>query len=651
MPIITPMPPGSEMTGVNSHRLSEDLGYAYPGDMDLRPEGETHKKIMHQLLRRAQMSWATMSAKHPVWDEIDRTQTAYIRLDKYESEQKKDDDRLPMPLVVPYSFAIRETLLTHWMGTFVNSPMFTFSPVGPEDTVGAMLLEQVIDLQMQRSRAGLAWHQVGNDVLKYGLGGMTPVWKRHDGKRTVMQPRYMPLLNQLVQVGEDRVDVPVTLFEGHELQTLDPRTLFPDMQAPLGDPQRGEYIGWMRREQFHDLRASERTSEGTIFNVEYLRDGDYRSPMLMGTTSSGENVRRFDQQYEAGTYPVDVLYMYVKLIPKDWELGDSDIEEKWLFGLAGDRVLIRAQRMDLNHNLFPVGIACPDYDGYSQMPVSQMEIISGLQEVVDFLINSHVAEVRESLNNTWLVDPMSVNVQDFKNRNSKRGGRIIRTRMGVWGKGVENVAKQFPVTDATREHLPQASFVQEMMQHGSGAHDITMGLMKSKSGERRTREEVETAKMAALSRLGMRATVAGLQLWHPLAMMLASQTQQFMNEDVYVRSTGRWAQELTTIFGDGQLVNFRDLLVDYDVTPGASAQMIGQNIDEWRQMIVDVSSNPQLNLEWDSSRMLLELMRRMGEKNGADFRRKIPPMTMQVMPDAQVQAEAQAGNLMPVEAM
>jgi hypothetical protein len=117
--------------------------------------------------------------------------------------------------------------------------------------------------------------------------------------------------------------------------------------------------------------------------------------------------------------------MYVNLIPSEWELGSSDYPEKWFFKVAADDVIISCHRANHHHGLYPMAVASSEYDGYSMTPISRLEILKGLQGVLDWLFNSHVANVRKAINDVLIVDPYLVNINDLKD---PEPGKLVRLR-------------------------------------------------------------------------------------------------------------------------------------------------------------------------------------------------------------------------------
>ena len=121
--------------------------YRYPSGIDLKPTSATHTSLLSKLNQRIMESANEMSKRHSSWKSIDRTLTAYIPLDEMEERIKKNDERKPVSIVIPYSFATLETLLTYFSAAFLEYPIFKYSGSSPEDRVGAILLEKVIESQ------------------------------------------------------------------------------------------------------------------------------------------------------------------------------------------------------------------------------------------------------------------------------------------------------------------------------------------------------------------------------------------------------------------------------------------------------------------------------------------------------------------------
>jgi hypothetical protein len=343
--------------------------------------------------------------------------------------------------------------------------------------------------------------------------------------------------------------------------------------------------------------------------------------------------------------------MYLDLIPEEWKLGKSEYPETWLFGVAAEQIVIMAKPLNLNHNKKPVVTFAPDFDGYSIAPIARMEMINGLQVALDWMFNSHVTNVRKSINDMLVVDPSLVNMDDLKN---PEPGKLIRLRRSVWGRGVESAVKQLAVTDITRNNVTDASMIMDLMKATSGSVDAVSGLRR-KTSERVTAEEVRGDRYGGLSRLERLAKVAGWMAFRDLGMMMASQTQQLMTQETYIKVEGQWQDVLRQEYGitDNRMpVTPFDILVNYDVMVRDGSIPGGNYADIWTQMLPQILQDPEVRQRMDVIRVIKHMMRSLGAKDVNQFDRKqpLPPagqMQMQVQPDEQVMQQAQAGNLVP----
>ena len=139
--------------------------YDYPEGLNWKPGSELHESLKALILQRACESRDFMQKRYPSWKKIDKNLTAYIPATEAERKIKNADDRKPVNVVIPVSYAILETLLTYFTSTFFQQPIFKYQGAGPEDTVKAMLLELVIAQQVHRQKMMLDLYVMWRDSL------------------------------------------------------------------------------------------------------------------------------------------------------------------------------------------------------------------------------------------------------------------------------------------------------------------------------------------------------------------------------------------------------------------------------------------------------------------------------------------------------
>lgn len=637
--------PGSDFTTPSDY---DKLDYEYPNNWDLSPGSEMHQKIVSEILKRTRSSRSVMMQRYSSWDKIDKNLNGYIPLSEEEKAIKSIDDRRPMSVVVPATFAVLETLLTYMMNAFLTDTYFSYEGVGPEDTVGAILLSHHVQQQMLRGKAELALHTQWRDSLCYGIGVLAPRWNVEYGTRSSWETSGIyDLDGTFIPTGESRVESEQLVWEGNVLDNIEVRNFLPDPHTPIQNLQRAEFVSWVTKDSEISLLEREASGADGLFNCRYLRR--YRGMSEQYYSESGRGVRDGVPQNPIvdGTNPVDTIWQYVNLVPKQWGFGDSEYPEKWLFALANGKVIIKADRMKLNHNKFPVVVCAPDFDGYSVCPVSRLEIIYGLQQAADWFYSTYFAEVRKTLHGMFVVDPYIINVDDIK---APAPGKIIRTRRSTWGQGVGQGIEQLRIDNVTQDHVNLVNHISELIHRVTGATDALQGIMQENAPERRTAEEYRGAKESALSRLSKAARLIGIMSMRDLGYMLASHTIQLQSQQTYVRLSGEWEQRLISEYGVMDIQNSRMqvsprmLSVDYDIQVKDGGLSDHSNAKDMMDMIGIVTSNQELMMNMDTTRMFLSLARRMGEKNATDWVRK-QPLVPQVMPDQQVEEQVQAGNL------
>ena len=634
--------------------ISEDAGYKYPNELNLRPDSPLHKKLVTEVFNRAQESSNEMSKRYSSWKKVDQTLTAYISLDEAEQVVKDNDERKPVSIVVPYSYATLETILTYFVSAFLENPIFRYIGSGPEDTIGAILLEKVIEMQTINFKAGLNLHTMFRDSLSYGMGVVAPSWDRRWGwKSVIKETGFMSvLLDRFIPQGNKRDRQETILFEGNKLTNVDPYLFLPDPNVPIHDVQAGEFVGWIQQTNYSRLLEMEHDDPGSIFNVKYLKGmtGSSGSSQFNKSRSESGRGTKFGSSTVSSsstTSPVDVIWMYWKLIPKDFKLGLSEYPEKWLLGLAADKVLICAKPLGLNHDMYPVAVCAPDFDGYSPTPVSRLELMYGMQEGLDWLFNSHMANVRKAINDMLIVDPSLVNMADLED---PRPGKLIRMRRAAWGRGVKDAVFQLPVNDITRQHIGDATTLVDFMQRTSGAVDSLSGMVR-KSGERVTASESQGTRSSALSRLTKAAKIASLQAMQDIAYMFASHTQQLMTKEVWIKSTGDWQDILRAEYGSSKKVNPLDLIVDYDIVAKDGSVQSGEYNEAWIEIWRILGTNPVLLQNIDGVRVFKHIARILGAKDINDFvlnKGPIPPVDMKVTAQQNIDKGVQQGNLVPI---
>lgn len=617
----------------------------YFNKLDLEPDNETHQKIVSYLLNLARQSQDNLQNRHNKWKALDRKQTAYIPLDEVNFDRDRSDAEVqdqephkPVSIVLPQSYATKDVWLTYNLAALGNYPIFRYeSFVDPRDTIGNIILESLVDLQVRKRRMLLHLHTMLSDDCSYGFGAVGHTWINEKGFFR----------------GQETVR-----YQGNELFSIDPYNALPDLNTPIEQIDKKTYFGWVERTDYINLRKLE-SSDNSIFNVKYMEKLKEGKSIYFNAddTTSG----RYDQtklQSDTNTLldgPFDVLWMYAFCIPERLGLSNVDEPELWRFGLAADRILIAANPVQLDLNRIPVSVSSVKSDGHSPLVPSLLEIDYPLQHAMDFLWAARVTNLRKAINNMFIVDPSLVNMNDLVDT---RAGMIARLRPPAWGRGLLNEAmQQIQVTDITANHLGDIQFLMSMRDRSLGIGDQMRGVQERR-GSRVSSQEARDTRSAGLSRREKDARIFGLQALHSIGEWLASNTLQFMDGETQIRITGDYERQLLqeygaeagivqSIQGSYASVDLTKLNINFDVVVGDGSMPSGEFADVWERLMNNAASHPETFQSLDFNRVWLHVARLMGAKNPQEFLKKVN-LQPEVRPDAQVEKDVQAGNLVPV---
>ncbi|RLF65653.1 MAG: hypothetical protein DRN30_03590 [Thermoplasmata archaeon] len=625
--------------------------YNYPHELDLDPKSDFHESIRNKIWQRASESKRIMSKRYSSWNEIDKVLTTYIPLSDVEKNVKEEDSRKPVSIIFPYSYSNLEALLTYMSMAFFQDPMFQYEGVEDDDTIGAMLMELVIRLHCIKTKVPLALHTILRDGFSYGIGPGMPEWTKRYGK--------VPIRSSIISLdesGEESTQTNVNyvdglVFEGNSLSSIDPYLWLPDPSVSSDRIQDGEFCGWISRDNYMNMLSEERNSD-SMFNVKYLKEKSNKRSSLakddsQRETKFGGSSKTMRQNQVSSTNPVDNINMFVTLIPKDWKLSNNEYPEKWFFRLSSDDIITQCYKANHYHGMYPMAVASPEYDGYSITPIGRLEVLKGLQGVLDFMFNSHVENVRKAINDMFVVDPYLVNINDLKD---PKAGKLIRLRRPAWGHGVDKVVKQLQVADITRSNVSDSMYITQWMDRISGADQSMSGSLRQGGPERLTKGEFQGTRGSAVSRLQRIAMIIGMQFMQDIGEMFAVHTQQYMTRETFVRITGRNEENLMAQFGKSKVpVSPLDMAINYDLI-ARDGSVPGSNFsDSWVQLFQIIAGQPELYQQFDVTRIFMYIAQQLGAKNVGDFKRNVDRINPTQMDDEKVLREAEKGNVIPSE--
>lgn len=621
-------------------------GLAAPGGSDaaidrLGPNTELHRTVLNKLMERIRLSERHMSQFYDRWRAAELQYQAYLKTETFEQLRKKVNQQGTPPelvtITVPYTFSAVQTTVTYLVHTFCGrSPMFQVGAYRADMYRRAQNCETVLQYNGDHERVVRKLFQFFLDGEMYGLQVLRVLWKVEKRKRTVWRPQnVLPLLGRGPAINQPVQEEAVT-FEGNEIRNVDPFKFLPDPRVPMEEvAKKGEFVFWKETEGKFRLKKAEQ--EGLVRWIDAVPAKQSRP---IGDTDSerGRLASGKTQTWgtaESGLDSYEIHQGTVELVPSEWGLGDGDSYEKWLFSVANRGQIIQAEPLDLDHNTHPVVVGEPHSSGYEFGQLSGTDMLGPLQEMLSWMFNSHIFNVRAVLNNTFLVNPQMVDIQDLK----KPGpGRVIKLLPAAFGQDIKNAFMQVPVADVTGQHVQDMQIVQRFADNISATNDNLRGVINT--GGRKSATEIRQSGEAGASRLASLARFVSAQSICPLAEMETINLQQNMSQELHLRLLGQEGLKDPVTIGPPDVVGDFYFPVHDGTLPLDRVAML----EVWKQIFQVVVSTPGFAQVFDALGIFNYIAELGGAKNLSTFR-------VQTAGNAEVDAALRAGNLVPAQGL
>jgi hypothetical protein len=635
----------------------------------LRPDTTLHNKILSRLNARIQMSQRIMEQRYEAWDEVNDTLRMFVDLSRQakRGDRTTDPKKKEMPferaIVIPVSFAIHDLRKSQLLSLFsYRKPMLQLEGRGPEDIKAAKNMEIMLDYDLEQTNALLVLHNLLQDADRYGVGVIYDVWEEEPGW-VMERPQLPPIMQRFAQMFAPALlqpqRVPGIVREFNRWTSVDPYNFWPDPRKPVADLQSGEFIG--HRSYQGRLALLERSADrgGHYFNLDQLdryagQRGTSRNEMKRSRFSTddfllrGENIDDKDRGY----YAID--HLQVKLIPREWELAEGDAPEIWWFAAADESLIIRTQPTAYEHGKFNYSAGEVLPDAHEVLNPGMVEEMDGLQRTIDWLYNSRIANIRRAINNSIIWSPSLFEEQDMTHPNP--AGAIRLTQKGeelllAGALPIGGMWQQLLIQDLTGSHAQMSGQLFDMAQRMSAASDPALG---QPTDEKRTLGEVQSILASASQRNRIIAQLIDAQAIKPLADRAIANRQQFTSLEQYFRVVGDLAKMEETRGLERLLLNRSQIQGNFDYVPNSGILPAdpARQAELWIRMLEIASGIPAVSEPGPDGKMLdlrqvfNEAVRAAGIKNVDSFYVQAPP---QIMPDQQLQAGVQAGNIVPLE--
>lgn len=623
--------------------------------LDIEFKSELHERILNACRDRIMASKSAYQDKYTKWREAEDRAIAFLperSVDALRRGKREQGSPQYTTIQIPYTYSVLMASHTYWTTVFLSrTPVFQFDGRHGEAQQNVLALEAIINYQSQVGNMLVPLYIWLYDVGKYGVGVLGNYW---DEQFTTISNivEEEEILFGLLKTGrtkKKKITKRIPGYQGNKVYNFRPFDFFPDPRVPLWNFQSGEFCAVYRRFSWNQLLK--RSTLGYLIkeNIDRVRPGNEppdsnriegssrltlpsNETFLLNKEAKGNNGKTTESSFVPG-YEV-----FIDLVPNEWGLGGSGMPEKWVFTIdAWCMTVLGAQPLGANHDMFPFVVTVLEPEGYSLAPRGMPEILEPVQNTMDWLINSHFYNVRKILNGQYIVDPSRIVVSDMLD---PVPGGIIRAKAAAYGSDIRTAVSQLQTIDVTTNHLRDIQVIQHIGERAVGVNDQLMGSMMQ--GGRRTAQEVRSANTFGISRLKTNAEVFSAQGWTPLSTMFVQNTQQYYTGEQKFRIAGDLMRDTTEAF---QTVTPDSIAGFYDFVPVDGTLPIDRfaQANLWRELFLGLRAMPEIMMQYDVGKIFEWIAQLGGLKNLNRFK-----IQTQVVPDAQLAAQVQAGNVVPM---
>lgn len=576
----------------------------------LKPGSDRHGEVLQKLQAMVKFSASKMSNNYSRWRNAEMKVQAYMMQGDYDmlvnTVQESKGAIIPEPInvVVPYTYA---TL--HAAATYISSVLLGRKPIFPlmatrgtnAETARYMELALQSNLDHNMGMEKL-WQHVWDSLL-YGFSPIKTGWEQTRGKTMRME-------NGQRSFTED------IKYAGNSVNTVDPYKLLPDPRVPLHECHRkGDFC--FDRVELSAMVLKDMETQGLYKYTDEAIKLAKQTGRTMSDSSGDFTSNRGPMGGKPMLNPKDVVAFIpgyegtVRLVPKDWKLGDGTAPELWRFVFT-DKQIVMAQVDGAIHDQLPYLIAEPTSMGHDFMSLSQAEMIGVFQDVLSWLVSSRMENVRASIANSYVFDPARVEVNDMR---SSAIGRLIRLKQSAMGLPVKEAIMQLQVNDVTGGHFTDIQTIRLIADTTTGVNDNLRGI--NTQGGRRSATEARMSMQAGAGRLSQLAMRMSGQSFNPLAQQMISNIQQYLPLDFWIESTGDENGESLKL-GLAQLVGS----FNYQVSDGTLPLDRGALVEQWKEILMGVAQDPELRQRFDIGKIFDYVALMSGAKNIDSFKRQ-----------------------------
>lgn len=582
----------------------------------LRPDSELHRETLQKLEAMFKFGKDEMKKHYSRWNYAEQRIQAWTSITDYQRlmDNVNNDPTAgppePISVIVPYSYAT-----IHAAATFIAQVLLGRKPIFPllatrgTESERARHMELALQSNLDASRGQeTLWQFACWDPLIYGFGTAKNAWEERTGQT-------------IRWLAGKRDTVTQTTFAGNVTSAVDPYALAPDPRVPLHQCNiRGDFMFCEDQISESVLKDLEKDKQLKWVDEAIRKDKQYNDRL---TSPVVENRRRIKIgiRGEALTTPANVIGFHnvregtVRLVPKDWKLGDSERSELWKFSWMKNQIM-QAEPLGMIHSMHPMVCTEPTSFGHDFMSVAMHDMIGPFQDILSWLVSSRMENVRTAINNQFILDPSRVEVNDVRNSPI---GRVIRLKQSAIGLPVREAIMQLAVQDVTMGHITDIQTMRILADTITGVNDNMRGIQTA--GGRRSATEARMSMQAGASRLSQMAIRVSGQAFQPLAQQMIMNVQQFMPDEMWIETTGDDGAQISTKITPEMIVGQFNFQVSDGTLPYDKTALL----EAWKEIMFGVAKDPELRQTYSLPQIFRYVAELGGAKNIDSFKQQALP--------------------------
>lgn len=595
-----------------------------------------HKALLKHCVDLVDGSRVVMQKEYEKWDQHNNV---YKGLRTPDVQDKKAKERgEPEKMIVPLTYSQVQTFIAFCFSVFFQrEKMYELVGMSAEDHRPAKVGEALLQRDLRHNNIEGLMYQFLLDIGRFGLGIIKSSWKVEMQK--VTEDVEVPALSILgyglgAKTVQQEVEKPK--YQGNKLVNISPYRFFPDVRMPLSRFQEGEFVACEDEVTFVALKQMEK--DGDVAGIDHVKVMTKMNQYTSGQTSRrlfSTDIKETSSAMPWGqTSGTGVLTeVQITLIPKNFmidgkPMSPEDFPMKWNVWYVNDQRIVKAEPLGYVHDMYTYDVSQFSPDMHTLVSDGLAGTIDKLQEVITWLINSHITSVRKTIQNWIVVDPEGVNMKDISDRSP-----VIRLKPGAYRSGVDKWLKQLAVTDVTGNHIQDSEFLQGVVQIVTGINDNALGQFHS---GRRSATEAKNVNSATASRLITIAKTIWTSGLDTLGKKMLSNLRDGLDMETYVRVIGDSA-DLSSM-AEFKKVSKDALVGDYDFeifdgTLPSERQYQAETIMDLVNLLI---SAPQVNmaLQFDLRALIMEVLELRNIRDPARFMAQMqsPEQMQQILP-------------------